>query len=384
MKLILVLLGWLMLPFMGFTQQHICLQFQSTRDSITFSPVEGVKVGSWYRYMPNYYVSDETGTYCLYLRDSADLKINYLFEHPNVTFPYQSLLEFPYEIRDGKITFFITGVPLPDNHKSIIIYNDPKVKKRTKATVIMRCFPKDKADSMILLDRKNNYLGSFGTKDSTEIQQLLHVNYDDVLFGGSIVNTRSGDTTQFGFNEWLTILPEVHFNPIQRANSEFETICEFYRHTNKMRTFYLNEIDALESKIQRLKDSLTKIQNPERWLALHRGPINYPSAGVIDGVFTRDTIPFSHPKFPLELEEEIVEIIERHEPKRSGVITIELTIDQNGKSHVLPLTNSKDLLVLQKEICDYLIGLDTDVYSISSINYPWVQTFDIGIYPEWR
>ncbi|XOV66652.1 MAG: hypothetical protein ACFHU9_13585 [Fluviicola sp.] len=347
----LLILGFFLLSLEGIGQMTVQIIFQGTRDSVHFVPVENVQLKSNQssEFLRFYHYSDTHPKYWLNDADTTVFDKQFKFHHPEYTFPEQRLIDFPYEIQNDKIIFTITGFPIPTPVVHRILIPAASSKKRANSSITLGYLALDAKDSVILVNNRGKFIALFEKPESNGgIHILSSFEPKKEHFQYKIINLSNPDTLEVDFSNWMFVLPQVSFQPIQRSDSELRTLKEYFKYLEQIKLEHEVKVSQLSKEISHLKDSITKILNPKQNEWYRNGSVIVPSEGIIDGVFIPNDSLRRNPTKDPSFEQDIIELVQSLHPEKTGKIYLEVSVDMYGDPRVLVLSESKEFEFIEQ------------------------------------
>lgn len=320
--------------------------------------------------------TDETGT-AWYSNVSENVLYDTLAVfHPDYTFPKFRLIDFPYALHNTTFYFYIEGTETPTFHMQQIDVRAAKSTKKAKTLVSMRCRAKIFNDSLSLLNNNNEYLASFQGNGMYGNHIATNIPLNEIENGGKIVSGIRGDTTVFGPNEWMHVIPLMTFEPVQRSNSEISVVLELINKLSEKDREHYREKYELKRTIEHLEDSISEILHP---LTFQPSPIEMPIPIVEEILFELTEELAQHSLSPQEFEAKITNLIAAENLKKSGELIFEITIQKDGRAHVRSLASSEELSALEMAIEIFLGRTQWTPYKIGGKPYRSGQILQINI-----
>lgn len=330
-----------------FASVNICFEIRYTTDNGSTMPLPNASIES----VPYPTFTNAMGQARFFGADESILTSEVNIVHPLYTFPSFPLKDFPYRLKGDFLVFTITGTKTALSPVNEMTFYVP-TKKTANTHVFMRCLPQNRKDSLVLLDSSGDYLASFEKNDLLEGQIIDEIPLKKVQDGGAIFNPNSGDTTFFGPNDWMQVIPFQKFEPVVRAASEFESILTLQRQMDEMQIRHYENINQLEQQVEHLEDSIEQILNPKEKEPI---PEPYPeppqeAEEIIAFPVTIARNPFTDE----ELETKILAILQRENIRKTGEIVIELSIWKDGDVNAFVIATSPEHRIASNAISELL------------------------------
>jgi hypothetical protein len=295
--------------------------------------------------------------------------------HPEYTFPKFRLIDFPYTLENNTLYFVITGTETPTIHIQQIDVHAAQSTKKVKTLVSVRCRAEIFNDSLSLLNNNNEYLTSFQGNGMFRNHIAAQVPLSEIQNGGKIVSHFTGDTTVFGPNEWMQIIPLITFVPVRRSNSEIPAVLELMNNLNEKDKEHYWEMYALKNTIEHLEDSISAILYPN----FRPSPREMPEAPIEDFPFDLTRELAKHPLSTVEFEAKIAKLVSVEKLKKSGELVFEIMIQKDGRAYARSLASSEEFSEIEMAVKRFLDRPQWTPYIIGGKAYQSTQILHIKI-----